>query len=200
MRELEHFLIDGAYGWNQELFEDNWMNRGGCAAVTACEICICLARTKGMTNLYPFDAGNITREDYLAFARIMRPYLHPRPAGINRTSVYMDGFRDDLATCPGPTLRMRSVEGDEPYAAARQAVRDSLDRGFPVAYLMLLHTDKSLEDYHWHWFLLNAYDETPQGFMVRVVTYGEWRRFELGHLWDTGHDRKGGLVVFSKEE
>ena len=49
MKELNYFIIDGAIGWNQDWFKEWWMNKGGCAAVTACDLCLYLAREKQIT-------------------------------------------------------------------------------------------------------------------------------------------------------
>ena len=197
MKELEHFPVEGKYGWDQEDFTEWWMNRGGCAAVTACDACIVMARNLGLTGLYPFDPERITREDYLAFADRMKQTLFPRPKGVNTTALYMDGLREYLDTRPGPVPKMRGVQGSVPFEAAAAEIRGAIDRGFPVPYLMLRHTDQSLDDFIWHWFLLNGYDDAPGAFMVKAVSYGEWVWMDLGHLWDTGFDEKGGFVVFS---
>ena len=196
-RELDHYYIRESYGGNQDWFTDLWMNRGGCGAVTACESCIILARNHGLRDLYPFDAENVTREDFVAFTMQMKPYLRPRPRGINRTSLFMDGFREYLATRPDTGLTMTSVEGDAPAETAVDTIRRQLDRGLPVPYLMLLHHDKALEDFHWHWFVLNGYEESDGRFLVKAVTYGAWEWLDLRYLWDTRHEEKGGFVVFS---
>ena len=199
MKELPHYTIGDSYGGSQDWFTEPWMNRGGCGALTACDMCIYLARYKGRTALYPFDAQRITRSDYLTFGAIMRPFLSPRPRGINKTRTFMDGFRDYLRFRGDTALKMTSVEGGESYETAREAVRDCIDRGFPIPYLMLLHQDKALEDFYWHWFVLNGYDEDETGFRVKAVTYGEWTWFDLAHLWDTGQAEKGGFVVSTLE-
>ena len=199
-RELRHYRIGNSYGGNQDWFTDLWMNRGGCGAVAACECCISLARNRGLRDLVPFDTDSVTKEDFLAFAMQMKPYLRPRPKGINRTSLFMDGFRDYLASIPDTGLRMASVEGDAPTETAVDTIRRQLDLGFPVPYLMLLHRDRQLEDFYWHWFVLTGYDEDEEGFLVKAVTYGEWIWLDLRHLWDTGHDEKGGFVVFSLQD
>ena len=36
-KELDYFDVDGNYGWDQNDFKDLWMNKGGCACVTACD-------------------------------------------------------------------------------------------------------------------------------------------------------------------
>ena len=197
MKELEHFFIGESCGGNQDWFTDWWMNHGGCAAVTACDCCIVLARKMGLRSLYPFDADHVTRSDFLAFGAMMRPFLHPRPTGVNKTGLYMDGFRDYLAFRGETGLTLRAVEGTEDVRTAEREIRAAIDGGFPVPYLMLLHTDKALEDYNWHWFLLNGYDGEGESFRVKAVTYGEARWLDFPHLWDTGHGRKGGFVVLS---
>ena len=199
-KELDHYYIGDSYGGSQDWFTDLWMNRGGCGAVTAVECCISLALNRGLTQLYPFDASHVTKEDFLAFAMQMKPYLRPRPMGINKTSLFMDGFREYLATRPPTGLTMTSVEGSAPGEEAVDVIRRQLDLGFPVPYLMLLHHDRALEDFHWHWFVLNGYDEDSERFMVKAFTYSEWYWMDLRYLWDTRREDKGGFVVFSLPE
>ena len=109
----------------------------------------------------------------------------------------MDGFREYLVTCPPAGLTMTSVEGAAPAEEAVAVIRRQLDLGFPVPYLMLLHHDRALEDFHWHWFVLNGYEEDSDRFLVKAVTYGEWQWMDLRYLWDTRREDKGGFVVFS---
>jgi len=199
-KELDHYYIGDSYGGSQDWFTDLWMNRGGCGAVTAVECCISLALNRGLTQLYPFDASHVTKEDFLAFSMQMKPYLRPRPMGINKTSLFMDGFREYLATRPPTGLTMTSVEGSAPGEEAVDVIRRQLDLGFPVPYLMLLHHDRALEDFHWHWFVLNGYDEDSARFMVKAFTYSEWYWMDLRYLWDTRREDKGGFVVFSLPE
>ena len=55
--------------------------KGGCGAVTACDCCIYFAREFGYENLYPYDSQNLTKESFIAFSKIMKPYLSPRMRG-----------------------------------------------------------------------------------------------------------------------
>ena len=54
-----------------------------------------------------------------------------------------------------------------------------------------------MDDFVWHWYILNGYEEFEDTFMVKTVTYGTWRWLDLKMLWTTGHQRKGGLILFS---
>ena len=41
-------------------------------------------------------------------------------------------------------------------------------------------------------------DQTPS-MLVKAVTYSSYRWLDLGKLWDTGHIRRGGLVLFREK-
>lgn len=198
--ELEHFRIGAYIGGDQEWFSDPWMKIGGCGAVTACDLCIYLAKHKDMRALYPFDPNEVTMEDYLAFGMRMRAFLSPRTTGIHKTEIYIDGFDAYLASCGVRPIRMQGVGGDTDVQTAGQLIRDQIDRGFPVPYLMLMHRDKRLKDYFWHWFLLNGYDTADDAFRVRVVSYGEQTWMDFSHLWQTGRRPKGGFVRIEPAE
>lgn len=196
MKELLHYEIGDSYGSNQDWFTDTWMNRGGCGAVTACDSCIYLARYKNMESLYPYNPHHVTKEEFIEFALTMKPFLSPRMHGINKTVTYMDGFRDYLATCKEVRLKMRSLEGTEPFDLAKNAIKSQIDLEYPIPYLMLLHKDEVFHDYNWHWFLVNGYDETPDAFLIKAVTYGQGEWLDFAKLWDTGHKQKGGFVLY----
>lgn len=196
-KELPYFQIDDSYGSCQDWFSDSWMNRGGCGAVTACDTCIYLSLYFGKTKLYPYDVHRLTKEDFISFGMQMKPFLSPRPHGINKTVTYMDGFRDYLDSCDPGAVAMRSLEGDSDVQTAEKAIKDQLDAGLPVPYLMLLHHDGEFEDYNWHWFLLNGYEETEDRFLVKAVTYSEGRWLDFRRLWDTQNEEKGGIVLYA---
>ncbi len=65
--ELPYFQIENSYGGNQSWFRDLMMKLGGCAAVTACDICINMALYDRKSNLYPYDVTYLNKEDYLKF-------------------------------------------------------------------------------------------------------------------------------------
>lgn len=212
-KELEHFYIGEALGGSQEWFLDPYMKLGGCGAVTACDTCIWLARSQGADWLYPFEAENICRQDFLHFGRIMKPYLRPRSGGINRLELYMKGFQAYLRGRlqvrqqkmnheSQETLRMLQMEGFPGTRTAEEgweAVVHQIDEGFPIPMLMLRHHDPELKDLVWHWFLLIGYDQEDGSRKVKVVTYGEWAWLDFDRLWDTGHEKKGGLVLYRWE-
>ena len=196
-KELPYFQIGDSYGSCQDWFDDSWMNRGGCGAVTACDTCIYLALYFQREKLYPFDVHHLTKEDFVSFGMLMKPFLSPRPHGINKTVTYMDGFRDYLATCAPDSIGMESIEGNCDVKVAVEAIKKQIDADLPVPYLMLLHHDQDFSDYNWHWFLLNGYEETESSFFVKAVTYSEGKWLDFLRLWDTQNEEKGGFVLYT---
>lgn len=200
-RQLDYFSIEGAYGGSQDWFTNIVMHIGGCGAAAACDTCIYLALRRGMTGLYPFDIHHLNRTDYKAFSMKMKPYLKPRAGGIDRPELYIDGFKNYLAEqagTDGERLFMKPLHGDAPLYTAREAVRSRIDAGLPVPFLLLHHQNKKqFEDLIWHWFMLTGYREEDDRFFVTAATYGEKLTLDFDELWDTGYEKKGGMVLYS---
>lgn len=200
-KELDYFSIDGAVGGNQDWLKNYVMKFGGCAAVTACDVCIQLAYKKGIKELYPFDVKNLSREAYCDFTQIMKPYLRPRIMGVKKTEWFIEGFEKYIADLNQKAknkveLTMTSVQGTEDVAIAKEAIQSQINAGYPVPYLMLHHQNKALlEDFEWHWFMVIGYEEIEDDFQIKVATYGDAYQFSLYEMWNTGYDERGGIVI-----
>lgn len=191
---LEYFSVDGAVGGSQEWFKNVVMYIGGCAAATACDCCIYLALHQGMEHLYPFDVRNLSRRDYVDFSMKMKPYLKPRVNGVNKLWMFTEGFGNYLSDCGEHGIIMEELSGGESCETAETFIRQHIDSGYPVSYLMLRHRKPCYKDFVWHWFLCYGYEDRPDGMWITVATYGEASTFPLKDLWDTGYEEKGGLI------
>ena len=121
--ELPHFEIEGEYGANQEKYTDFWMHLGGCAATCACESALLFKKYHGLSEAYPYDTDEVTREQFNAFTLEMKPYLRPRMMGIDKLSLYMDGFSAYLHDRGVDCIRIGELPGEVPYEQAEEAVR-----------------------------------------------------------------------------
>lgn len=196
-KELPHFNIGPAYGGTQDWCPTYWMNVGGCAAITACDCSIYFELHKNKAGLYPYDLHALSQSDYVDFSYTMEPYLRPRQTGIDRLDIYIDGFSQYLHDHNVTDISLAPFDGNSSEEAARKAIIQQIDSGWPVPCLTLLHKHPDMEDYVWHWYIINSYEAFADTFMVKVVSYGTWRWFDLSILWNTGYDRKGGLILFS---
>lgn len=194
---LEHFRVEGFYGWNQDWFPDFFMRMGGCAAVTACDSCVYFALRKGRRELIPFDPAHITREDYLKLSRMMKRTLGPRMRGVDRLELYQEGFAGYLQAAGVSEPKAEALHGSRPFGEAAESLQRQIETGCPVPFLLLRHTSGEFREYEWHWFLLMGYDCRPDQFLAQAVTYGTARWLDFGKLWETGLDERGGMILFS---
>ena len=195
--ELPHFNIGSAYGGTQDWCPTHWMKIGGCAAITACDCSLYFELHKHKRGLYPYDLKNISQSDYVDFAYVMEPYLKPRQTGIDRLDIYMEGFSKFLHEHKVTDISLTPWEGSNSLASTQEVITKQIDNGWPIPCLTLLHKHPDMEDYVWHWYIINGYEAFADSFMVKTVTYGTWRWFDLSVLWNTGYERKGGLILFS---
>ena len=195
-KELPHFNIGASYGGNQDWFPTFMMRIGGCGAETACDSSMYFALHRGLAKIAPENFEALNREEYVDFAYVMKPYLSPRMTGIDRLDIFVDGYSQYLRDRGEDRLSMTEFSGDEPYDSAKSAVIRQIDGGYPIPTLILNHRDKRYEDYVWHWFLINGYDDT-NGFYVKAVTYSGYEWLSLKDLWNTGYPHRGGFVLFN---
>ena len=110
--EIDYYEIEGSPGGSQDWCSDFWMNLGGCAALAAGDMAICLSRNYGLSECCPYDPDHMTKEDYDQYAMILKPYIRPRFNGVTRLSIFTSGFQSYLRDrgfepeyklCPGDT-------------------------------------------------------------------------------------------------
>lgn len=199
-KELDYFMIDTAVGGNQEWFKNVVMYIGGCAAATACDCCVYLALRRGKAHLYPGDVHSLTKEDYIAFSQKMKPYIRPRVGGVKELSMFTEGFGRYLEDCGEVAIALKAFSGKHMVEEAAAFIRERIDAGYPVPYLMLKHKENRYKDFVWHWFLCYGYEERADGMDITVATYGEKYVLPLKELWDTGYEEKGGLIGLEPNE
>lgn len=194
--ELEHFKIGHSYGGNQDWFPTFMMRIGGCGAETACDSSIYFALHRGLSKIAPENAAKLTKDDYVNFAYEMKPYLSPRMSGIDRIEIFIDGYAEFLRDRGESRLTMTPFSGDEPFEKAQETVKQQINSGYPIPTLILNHSNRKYKDYVWHWFLINGYDDSHNGFFVKAVTYSSYQWLNLKELWNTGYQRRGGFVLY----
>ena len=199
LKELDYFWVGEEYGGRQSLLPDVIMRFAGCAAVTACDSLIYMTLYKNLKNLCPFSTDQLRGRDYVAFFKTVKPYLRPRLMGINRLEIFVAAFKKFLKEHGTFFLDVLPWSGDHDEQNTVETIKQQIDRGFLIPYLLLHHKNPNFENYEWHWFLLTGYDEKPDGrFMVKAVTYGAYEWLDFAKLWNTGYDRKGGLILFKE--
>lgn len=195
-KELDYFHIGNSYGGNQDWFHNPMMHLGGCGAATACDSCLYFELKKMKNNVYPYEFDKLDKKAYEEFAMMMRPYLRPRWGGIDTLDIYMDGMRRYLLDRGNSDLTMSGFSGHEAVLYAEKVVKQQMNHEMPVPYLLLNHKSQKLKDFHWHWFLLVGYETRSDGLYVKAATYGEAVWLSLRELWNTGYQKKGGMILY----
>ena len=136
----------------------------------------------------------VSIQDYIDFSMKMKPYLRPRVNGVNKLWMFTEGFGNYLKDIGENGLKMKELPGTEELRTAELFIRQQIDNGYPVPYLMLRHRKAYYKDFVWHWFLCYGYEERKDGLWITVATYGESYTFQFKDLWDTGYEEKGGLI------
>ena len=198
-KELDYFYIGSSLGWNQNDFKTYWMKIGGCGAVTACDSFVYFKKYFGNDRLYPHNVEKVDYDEYYAFTNVIKPYLRPRITGIDRLDIYIDGVRQYFDDVGENSLEISAYEGDNKYEDAKLILKNQIDKRYIVPMLVLNNKNTIVRDYVWHWFLLGGYEEMEDRLMVKAITYGSYRWLDFADLWNSGHRRKGGLVIYSEK-
>jgi hypothetical protein len=199
-KELGYFLIGGKYGGDQNSIPDRMVQFAGCAAITACDSCIWFDLYRG-TNLYPFDKNSLSERDYLRYSsKMMRQYFRPGLRGVDTLDMYIRDFKKYEGLRGGNPMLLTPFPGEKTLDEAEKAVRRQIDGGYPIPYLLLRHKAKDLDDFEWHWFLLTGYEQKEDSFQVKAVSFGKWYWMDFEHLWNTGFQEKGGMILFQEKE
>lgn len=192
--ELDFFYIDGKYYGGSQEWAGGMMRLGGCSAVTCCEVCIYLAgKDERLRGLYPYDPHHVTMQDFMRFFRQMFKYVYPGWGGLTMLTKFIKMFGDYIRTT-GVPMTFKKLDGHQTFTQARNFIKQAVDAGLPVMYLLLKHYNKAFDLYEWHWFTVTGYEETDDTFFVDFATWGTKHRFDLQKAWDTRMEKKGGLV------
>ena len=189
---LDYIKINDSKGANQDWLLEWDMRMGGCAAVTACDLCMYLARK--FHNIYPFDYENLNRDDFLKFAAIMKPYLTPRYHGIDFLEIYVLGLSQYWHDVNFHEYRLEGLSGIVDFEIAKNTFISQINNNLPVPFLLLNHKNIKFDELQWHWFMLDGYEFQNNSLLAEVVTYGESYMIDFYDLWDSGQFRKGGII------
>ncbi len=192
--ELNYYTIGDSFGGNQDWFTTFPMRLGGCAAATACDASIVLARNYNILNIYPYKKESIEKQDYIEFSNEMKSYLKPRLQGINRIELFQEGYKEYLKEHSIENISVSGFKADQSLELAQEFIIKQIDQGMPIPYLLLRHRNVLFKHMTWHWFLVIGYEEEDGRFYIQVATYGKKQKFELKTFWDTGFSQKGGMV------
>src|SRR3712207_2928575 len=122
-KELEYFNIGNSFGGNQDWLKDPWIHLGGCGALAACDSILQMEYSGIKKNLSNYDVNKISVEGYIDFAMEMKPYLKPRFMGINKLSIFVDGFKEYIRDSNLNDIDLEAYEGTNTYSEAVKTLK-----------------------------------------------------------------------------
>ena len=148
-----------AYGGNQEWFPDLWARQAGCGSVTGANMAACFSLNRPeYSSLAPDCQPVMAKADYLSLMqemyRRMKPGLmgYPYPAKLARA---FSAYSKEKGLSLAPHVVCSWKDWKEGYALVKQ----SLDSGSPVGFLILAHRAPELKEDIWHWITICGYGE-----------------------------------------
>ena len=190
-RELPFPKIEKYIGGSQEWYPVGHMRLGGCSTCTAAEISMYLAEYKGKKGLCKCKIDSI--RDFVEYSKKIYKYIYPRFMGLHKLSLYIKGYEKYATEC-GESVNISSLDGNEKVENAMFFIKDAIDDGYPLAYLLLKHQDEDIDEIEWHWFTVIGYEDTIDDMIITFVTWGEKFNISLKKLWATNKTPKGGIV------
>ena len=191
MAELKFPKIENYIGGSQEWYPVGHMRLGGCSTCTAAEISIYLSEEKGKTALCPKIPQSIN--EFVDYSKKIYKYIYPRFMGLHKLPLYVSGYEKFAEEC-GEAVEVYCLDGNEDVKKAASFIKNAIDAGYPIAYLLLKHQDEDIDEIEWHWFTVMGYEEKEDDLTVKFVTWGEKYEISLKKLWNTGRQQKGGMV------
>lgn len=199
-KELTYFNIEDSYGGNQKWFKNLIMKFGGCAAITACDLCIYLSIIKEVKDLYPFDLNSLSKDEYIRFSHTMKSYLHPRIGGINTLDLYIDGLGKYFYTNNYKDINITPFYKENNIIDSKNIIISQINNETPIPFLLLRHKNRNFKEFVWHWFLIVGYKEVDEKFFVKTVTYGKYKWILFEDLWNSGYEENGGMIIIDLKE
>jgi len=207
--ELPKLEIADREGGNQRWLKNPTMYIGGCAATLASDHAIYFAKYFGLSKLYPYGLDNITKTDFIKFAKLVKPYIRPRIRGVDRLEIFIEGFSQFLKDKGINELSLKPFSSDINYPQFAKKIIKQIKNNYPVPFLLLHHQNKDLDDYTWHWFGINGIktfdtsdaleqlsEKTLKQLQVKIVSYGKAKWHFLYDFWNSGFSQNGGIIIY----
>ncbi|MBP3940050.1 MAG: hypothetical protein J6D00_00940 [Christensenellaceae bacterium] len=200
-KEITFLNIDGNYGGDQNWLPEHSMRRGGCSTVVAVELSACLRHIdKKYEALSPIGIYT-SKEGFTEFSVEMFKYVYPKYRGLPSIH-YFEECYNEYAASVGMQVEYAKLPEHSSYEEAENFLREWIDKGYPIACLVLEHESRLIWDITWHWFTLTGYEDTENGMDVIFGTYGEKCRLPFRSIWEKGNPEKraeegdvAGLIV-----
>ena len=184
------------YGGSQEWYRKRFGRLAGCGPTCAAN----LAAFYGVgtrPDMGLLDASPLYSKDhYLSLMDRTYQYVKPGMMGFPWRDKFQEKFLR-YAFDNGVSFSTDYVEGWSEIETPLNFIRSELNAGRPLALLILVHTEITLDDETWHWMALTGY--IPEAGKILVSTYGRRKYLDAGLVFRPHKKNDVHLISFHKE-
>ncbi len=196
--ELENFPIiaegdNRYYGGDQAWYRNKFHAEAGCGPTSGAN----LAAFYGM-ELKPITPGGclFEKEAFINLMDVMYTYMTPGMMGFPYYQKYINCFlkfseERKHSFCAYSMRSWKMVS--EPVSFVKQAINS----GNPVPFIILLHAEKALENNQWHWMTITGYGE--DGESIILSNNGKREVYDSQILFSVHPHNKMRLIYFMRK-
>ncbi len=178
------------FGGDQHWYKAKWHSVSGCGPTVAATILAHLAENAPACRaLYKYDFP-LQKADFVKHMGEVREYVKPGIKGLTSKTYFACEIKR-FARSRAVELNTNLINKNFNAKEAFQRIKNSVDKGFPVALLILKNPVKEIEEFTWHWMVIIGYKENMQ---IIMTTWGKIFDLDFDKVWNHSGKNSAGLV------
>lgn len=182
-------------GANQYWVPNKFHALSGCGPTTASEILayLAFAYPEECGNAYEYDIHTLNRKDFVPYITSVREFVKPGFKGLTDINFY-ERQLIAYAQTRGVSLGSKQINREMDAVSAFEEVATVIDKGLPLALLILRNPYPDIDDYTWHWMTVVGYDRRTMSLII--TTHGRQHALDFEHVWHQQGSYYSGIVYF----
>ncbi len=180
-------------GGDQHWYKAKFHSLSGCGPTTAATILVYLAENfECCRNLYAYKFS-AKKEDFIRHMDEVRDYVKPGINGLTSKTYFACELRR-FAQTRDIQIKTKLINKNFNVDEAYEKIKVSIDKGFPLALLILRNPEPSLEELTWHWMVVIGYKDENK---ILVSTWGKIYELSFKKVWNhTGKNSSGIVEIY----
>ncbi len=185
------------FGGDQHWYKAKWHSVSGCGPTVAATILAHLAEYKESCRaLYKYNFP-LQKEEFVRHMGEVREFVKPGINGLTSKTYFaceVKRFAESRGVNLKTDLVSKKIDADKAY----ERVKHSIDKGLPLALLILKNPEPEIEEFTWHWMVVIGYKEEKR--QIVMTTWGKIFDLDFDKVWNQSGRYSSGLVCIIPEE
>lgn len=179
------------FGGDQHWYKAKWHSVSGCGPTVAATILAHLAEhNKNMRALYKHNFP-LQKEEFVCHMSEVREFVKPGINGLTSKTYFaceVKRFAESRKVALDTEIISKKLSADNAY----EKIKESIDKGLPLALLILKNPAPELEEFTWHWMVVIGYKEEKK--QIVMTTWGKIFDLDFEKIWNQKGRNSSGLV------